>query len=629
MDYITQEEYLLALAEALKYLNPKDATKVLQYYQTRINNAIDYGEKEESVIQSLPTPDEVAKQTYEAHGINYLQMRKKSYKRKMIFNKIIDSFLSIIIILAFIVVMSLIFKSLVKMGTLVYQLIKVEIGINKLISSFAVIGYMLAILIALIYVVDLFYILLSNFLNNIIDLKNQDLKRKIFTFTITGLIEDLTNHKKIQLKVLVCVVIVTIFLMAGSYLNHGYVASVLTDTPSNQIEVSIDDEITNINLDTAMANIYFAPSANNEFYLIYQYELNNHLNTTIDNQDLILSINNASSYDIFGLFNEPTPIITFYIPNNHLINMNLKMDSGVVDISNIELGEFSADIESKGTISMVGSVLNKSVLNGFNINYAIHSSEINDVSYTATKGQFIIEKNALINNLTVSNFQAKNKYTDSTITNAIINNSAGSFEMEQITGEKLNFTARTSQNYLTNVNYQEMEYSISNTCSLTINSSTAEIIKIEATNAYIIIDQLNATKLNITSNSSDLFLSNLGDKNSLSMEVNINQNSGSKTEVTSSTLKILSITQTKGYVICQNNYLKNAIFNLVKCKIVELVDLDGTLAELYLSEIDESITIDAKEKNDFVYLVKEWDLISAANLVKNEDTINFKVDKES
>ena len=45
MEFKTQEEYLLALAEALKYLNPKDATKVLQYYQTRITNAIDYGEK--------------------------------------------------------------------------------------------------------------------------------------------------------------------------------------------------------------------------------------------------------------------------------------------------------------------------------------------------------------------------------------------------------------------------------------------------------------------------------------------------------------------------------------------------------------------------------------------------------
>jgi uncharacterized membrane protein len=65
MEYKTQEEYLLALAEAIKYLNPKDATKVLQYYQTRITNAIEYGEKEEDVIRRLPDIDTVAKETYE------------------------------------------------------------------------------------------------------------------------------------------------------------------------------------------------------------------------------------------------------------------------------------------------------------------------------------------------------------------------------------------------------------------------------------------------------------------------------------------------------------------------------------------------------------------------------------
>jgi DNA sulfur modification protein DndD len=35
MEFKTQEEYILALAESLKYLNPKDATKVLRYYETR------------------------------------------------------------------------------------------------------------------------------------------------------------------------------------------------------------------------------------------------------------------------------------------------------------------------------------------------------------------------------------------------------------------------------------------------------------------------------------------------------------------------------------------------------------------------------------------------------------------
>ena len=36
MEFKTREEYILALAEALKYLNPKDATKVLRFYETRI-----------------------------------------------------------------------------------------------------------------------------------------------------------------------------------------------------------------------------------------------------------------------------------------------------------------------------------------------------------------------------------------------------------------------------------------------------------------------------------------------------------------------------------------------------------------------------------------------------------------
>ena len=73
MEYKTQEEYLLALAEAIKYLNPKDATKVLQYYQTRITTSIEYGEKEEDVIKNLPDIETVAKETYESHGVNYLE----------------------------------------------------------------------------------------------------------------------------------------------------------------------------------------------------------------------------------------------------------------------------------------------------------------------------------------------------------------------------------------------------------------------------------------------------------------------------------------------------------------------------------------------------------------------------
>ena len=111
MEFKTQEEYLLALAEALKYMNPKDATKVLRFYETRIINAIEYGEKEEDVIRNLPDIETVAKDTYESHGVNYLAMRKKLLKRKQIINNIIGIILSFFIVVGFSVIMYFLAKS--------------------------------------------------------------------------------------------------------------------------------------------------------------------------------------------------------------------------------------------------------------------------------------------------------------------------------------------------------------------------------------------------------------------------------------------------------------------------------------------------------------------------------------
>ncbi len=637
MDYITQEEYLLALAEELKYLNPKDATKVLQYYQTRINTALDYGEKEANIIAGLPTPEEVAKETYELHGVNYLEIRKKTFKRKKIFNKIIDSILAIIILVAFFVVMGFILKSLFNMGILVYRLIIIEEGINKLISSLSVIGYILAIVMALIYVIDLFYILLSNFLNNIIELKDKDLQRKIFTFTITGLIEDKTKHNKLQLKLLISIVIVTLFLMVGSYANKGYLSSVLNNKPSNNIEVVIENNITDIKLDTAMANVYFKPSTNNQTYFIYEYELNNQLSSTIENNNLNINVDSGSTYDIFGLFNEPTPIITFFIPNDKLIDMQIELDSGAIDVSNAKLNQLIVNVSSKSNVSIVESNLNHASIKGFNVGFAIHKSTIESVVYEASKGQFIIEENAYINKLDVNNLQSTIKFIDSTINDLTLNNAGGKLELDNISGNILDFSARTSQNYLFKLKYNEMKFNINNTCSLNLNESIAGNINIESSNAFLIIDYIKADKMVITSSSTEIFLSNLGKNTNTetfynnitkNMDLSITHNSASKTEITNSNFKLLSITQNKGYLICKDNYVTNGTLNLVGCNIVELVDLNGVKIELYLSQIETSITLDALVKNDLVYLVKDWDLISGANLVRNEETINFEVEGE-
>ena len=199
MEYKTQEEYLLALAEAIKYLNPKDATKVLQYYQTRITTSIEYGENEVDVIRKLPSVDQVAKETYESHGVNYLELRKIQLRRKKIVTNIINTAISILVFISFFVVMFLIFKSFGNMFALLANIFTTSNLLDKLITSVAVISYIAVIILLTIYIVDLFIIILSFFLGDVIKLKNEDLQRKIVNFTISGLIEDKTNHKKVQL----------------------------------------------------------------------------------------------------------------------------------------------------------------------------------------------------------------------------------------------------------------------------------------------------------------------------------------------------------------------------------------------------------------------------------------------
>ena len=66
-----QREFLTQLAEELKYLKPKDQNEVIKFYQQKINTAIDYGEKEEKVIASFPSPKAIAEDIYKTKGVAY------------------------------------------------------------------------------------------------------------------------------------------------------------------------------------------------------------------------------------------------------------------------------------------------------------------------------------------------------------------------------------------------------------------------------------------------------------------------------------------------------------------------------------------------------------------------------
>lgn len=638
MEYKTQEEYLLALAEAIKYLNPKDATKVLQYYQTRITTSIEYGEKEEDVIRKLPDVEQVAKETYESHGVNYLELRKIKLKRQKIVRGIISAIISVIVLISFFVIMFFIAKSFSNMFDVLAQTFKVGKGLDKFITPLAVLSYILVMLLLTIYIVDLFIIILSFFFNDFIKLKDENLQRKILSFTISGFIEEKTKHKKLQLLLIITFVSLTIICMATSYLTDGYMKHSLNNIPSNLQTINLDDKIKDININGYNGNIYFKQSETNSFYLEYMYEFEKTLDLKLENEILNISLEMTKSYDLLDLLTEPTQYLVFYIPNSYNINnINIKMDESIVDVTNVDFNNVLIETETYGKISFVNTNGSLIDVKGFNVLFALHSSNIKeDVNVNSSKGQTLIQKDCNLKNVNLTNGSGTINLESSNIDNLTIENSSGAIDVKNIKGNLLNLTSRTSKNNFTDIYFKKIDASMKLSGSLVFSRTYAENINITCSNSQLLFDYVKGN-INIIGDTGTLYLSGVGNNypnlecsyNSITCETNItstNKGKTSKTEVVDSFINNGMLTQEYGYFMFTNNNVKVATINLANCDTADFKNLSGGICNLYLAKIETSLVIDADVLNDFKYIVKQTDTISFANMIRNEETTNLELE---
>ena len=186
-----------------------------------------------------------------------------------------------------------------------------------------------------------------------------------------------------------------------------------------------------------------------------------------------------------------------------------------------------------------------------------------------------------------------------------------------------------------------MNFDISTTCSLTFTRLIADKVSAKSNGSFIIIDYIKVKETSIDAIASNVFVTGLGKNypesteyayNDYSLDSNLiikNKADNSKTEIVDSNIKETSITQDQGFLMFKNSYVENGTLNIAGCNMVELIDLDGIKLDLYLSKIETSITIDSSILRNLVYNVKEWDLISSANMIKNNDTIKFQVEGEN
>lgn len=632
MEYKSVNEYLLALSDELKYMSPKDATKVLKFYENKISVALDYGEKEEAVLNSLPTPEEVAKEAYESHGIKYLELKKKQYKRKQTFRKIFDVILSIMALIAFGVVTYLVGFQIIKKINLISLLSSTK---NSLITILGVIFLIISILILFIYVIDLFIIILEFLCESYIPIKDTDKKRKILSFNITTLVNELFKKEKVILKAgLISLIICVVFLIT-SFATKGYVYNSLMDKTSYLETINIDNSISNLTIKSDILNLEIKNTIDSFISYEYNYEFKHEFNQTINSDSLIIDIPTSESFDILDLLKEPTQSIVLYIPEASSINLNIESDKLNLVIDRVSINDLTikSDINiecviSNCTISRLDATCN-------NAKFGLVTSNISTFNYEVSKGQLLIEDETIISDALINNKSSIINLTKSTITNLIINNTSGTVSLEEVKCDVLTFNTKTSTSTIDYCLFKDATFDIYNTCSLTLEHSIVEN-KIDAkvsSEAYFITDYVMCPDIEVNATSGYIFLNRVGidyiqkeyTNTTFNMSSNVsiyNESNSSKTEVNECKLDELYINSTMGYVLVLDSDITKGTLSLNSVNICDLENNIGGTIFLYLKTIGSSISLKNNLDTSVLYKVIKWDELSCARL-SSEDSVNL------
>lgn len=331
----TTIEYLQALEDELKYLPKKEVRRVVQIYQDKINNAIDCGEKIDKVLKDLPTPSDVAKGIYDSKKVNYLDKKKREYRQKELLEGITSLLFSILVVLIFVGIIGYLGIMTFRM----FEILPKFASQDKIIMSGFVIMYFMAMLIILIYLVDL-GLLITNFLMGKFFYLFPNIKEKfekVEEFTISGALEKVTKKKYFLGKVLLVFGILALLFGVTSLVGKGYLYRSFMDIPNEKNEEVFDvsNEIEEITLDTTKAQVLIKKGEAFQITKTSEFDRNFKLNQ--NGNKLVIDFDEKTNYDFLGILSEPTILITITIPEDKALDINLKINNGKIGLTEVNL----------------------------------------------------------------------------------------------------------------------------------------------------------------------------------------------------------------------------------------------------------------------------------------------------
>lgn len=345
----TAIEYLQALEEELKYLPSKEVRNVIKVYQEKINNALDYGEPIEKILKNLPTPEEVAKGVYDSKKVNYLDKRRKEYRRKELINGGVSLLLAIIVTLVFVGIIG--YLGIVSFGML--EILPKFASADRIIMGGFVISYLLAMILVIVYLIDLGLLIITFLLGKfLITFKNLKIDLEALqSFSLNGLVDKLTKKKNVIGKTLLVIALVMLTFGATSVVGKGYLSRSFSDTVSSKNEevIKIEESVSKIVLKNTKAKVMI--KMGEEFRIIQNSEFDRHFQTEIVDHELTIKFDEHQNYDFLGLLTEPTIVITIEVPENLAIDLDIKLDTGQIGIDKTNLNKCEVNLQS-GNIAL-------------------------------------------------------------------------------------------------------------------------------------------------------------------------------------------------------------------------------------------------------------------------------------
>ncbi len=331
----TTIEYLQALEDELKYLPKKEVRRVVQIYQDKINNAIDGGEKIEKVLKDLPHPSDVAKGIYDSKKVNYLDKKKREFRQKELLEGLSSLVLSILVILIFVGIIGYIGIMTFRM----FEIIPKFSSQDKIIMSGFVIMYFMAMIIILIYLVDLALLIINFLLGKFFYLfpKLKEKFEKVEEFTISGTLEKVTKKKYFLGKILLVFGILALLFGVTSLVGKGFLYRSFMDIPNEKNEevLDISNEIEEITLETTKAQVLIKKGENFQIIKTSEFDRNFQLNQ--NGNKLEIDLDEKTNYDFLGILSEPTILITIIIPEEKALDINLKINNGEIGLTEVNL----------------------------------------------------------------------------------------------------------------------------------------------------------------------------------------------------------------------------------------------------------------------------------------------------